>query len=66
MTNQDMMPPAIPTPAVGEPVEMSPFLIEFFTVQGTGFRCTAYCDEDCKWHDAFTNEELFGDICILA
>lgn len=45
--------------------EAAPFLIEFFVVQGTGFRCVAYCDADGRWRNAFTNEELFGEIRIL-
>jgi hypothetical protein len=43
----------------------SPFLLEFFMVQGPGFRCMAYCDEDGVWHNALNNEELFGNISIL-
>lgn len=43
----------------------SPFLIEFFVVQGTGFRCVAYCDTEGRWRNAFNNEELFGEIRIL-
>lgn len=50
---------------VEKPADKAPFLIEFFMVQGTGFRCMAYCDEDANWHDAFTNEVLSGDIQIL-
>lgn len=46
-------------------VEMSPFLIEFFTVQGVGFRCSAYRDQAGNWRDAFTNDELFGEIQIV-
>jgi len=34
-------------------------------VEGVGFRCMAYCDKVGKWRNAFTNEELFGDIYIL-
>jgi hypothetical protein len=39
--------------------------MEFFMVQGVGYRCAAYCDEDGRWHDAMTNEELYGEIYIL-
>ena len=46
-------------------VEPSPFIVEFFMVQGTGFRCMAYCDQDGKWRDAFNNDELFGAVTIL-
>jgi len=45
--------------------ESSPFLIEFFMVQGCGFRCMAYRDEDGRWRAAFNNEELYGDVRIL-
>ena len=45
--------------------ETSPFLLEFFMVQGTGFRCMAYRNGDGKWHGAFNNEELPGAIRIL-
>ena len=50
---------------VTPPAETSPFLIEFFVVQGPNFRCVAYCDQEGCWHNAFNNEELFGDIQIL-
>jgi hypothetical protein len=54
-----------PLPAIESPSELPPFLFEHFMVQGVGFRCLAYCDEDGRWRDAFNNEELFGAICIL-
>ena len=34
-------------------------------VQGVGFRCSAYRDPAGKWHDAFTNDELYGEIQIV-
>ncbi len=43
----------------------SPFLIEFFMVQGAGFRCMAYRNGDGKWREAFNNEELPGAIRVL-
>jgi hypothetical protein len=43
----------------------SPFLLEFFMVQGAGFRCMAYRNGDGKWRGAFNNEELPGAIRIL-
>lgn len=55
-----------PERPVQQPAETSPFLIEFFVVQGVGFHCVAYCDSEGQWRDAFNNEELFGDIQILA
>jgi hypothetical protein len=45
--------------------EASPFIIEFFMVQGTGFRCMAYRHRDGKWHGAFDNEELPGAVRVL-
>ncbi len=61
MTNQINAPDA----AVENLSSRSPFVLEFFMVEGVGFRCMAYCDKDGKWRNAFTNEELFGDIYIL-
>jgi hypothetical protein len=55
-----------PLVAVSEPAQTSPFIFEFFMVQGPGFRCMAYCSADAKWHNAFNDEELHGDIRILA
>jgi hypothetical protein len=52
-------------PAVEAQPEISPFILEFFMVQGANFRCMAYRDEDGKWRDALNNEELYGDIRIL-
>jgi hypothetical protein len=43
----------------------SPFLVEFFMVQGAGFRCMAYRNSDGKWRGAFDNRELPGAIRIL-
>lgn len=45
--------------------EASPFLLEFFMVEGKGFRGMAYCDQEGKWHKAFNNEELRGAISIV-
>jgi hypothetical protein len=36
----------------------SPFLVEFFMVEGRGFKCMAYRNQDGKWRAAFSNEEL--------
>ena len=53
-------------PSTAQPqTDSSPSLIEFFVVQGIGFRCVAYRDAQGRWHNAFTNEPLFGDIQIL-
>ncbi|HEY1789248.1 MAG TPA: hypothetical protein VGJ73_13905 [Verrucomicrobiae bacterium] len=43
----------------------SPFLIEFFMVQGVGFQCMAYRNSDGKWRSAFDNRELPGAIRVL-
>jgi hypothetical protein len=45
--------------------DASPFLVEFFMVQGMGFRCMAYRGGDGSWRRAFYNEELAGCIRIL-
>jgi hypothetical protein len=54
-----------PAAATDSSMEVSPFLLEFFMVQGAGFRCAAYCDEDGHWHEAHTREELHGPIQVL-
>jgi hypothetical protein len=43
----------------------SPFLVEFFMVQGVGFQCMAYRNSDGKWRGAFDNRELPGAIRVL-
>ncbi|HEV2453955.1 MAG TPA: hypothetical protein VGY98_06815 [Verrucomicrobiae bacterium] len=43
----------------------SPFVHEFFMVQGSGFRCMAYRNQDGKWRGAFDDEELTGAIRVL-
>jgi hypothetical protein len=50
----------------GEGDWASPFVHEFFLVQGRGFRCMAYRNEDGKWRGAFDHEELPGAIRVLA
>jgi hypothetical protein len=44
--------------------DMSPFLVEFFMVQGMGFRCMAYRDDEGRWRRAFDNAELTGRIWL--
>jgi hypothetical protein len=44
---------------------VSPFVLEFFMVQGSGFRCMAYRNQDGKWRGAFDDEELPGAIRVL-
>jgi hypothetical protein len=43
----------------------SPFIIEFFMVQGPGFCCMAYRNHDGKWKRAFDHYELPGAVRIL-
>ena len=54
-----------PESQVEDSSEASPFIIEFFMVQGAGFRCMAYRHRDGKWHGAFDNEELPGAVRVL-
>jgi hypothetical protein len=44
---------------------VSPFEMEFFMVQGSGFRCMAYRNQNGKWRGAFDDEELPGAIRVL-
>jgi hypothetical protein len=66
MSLSEMTPPYIPPPAVDKTGGKGPFIIQFYLVQGVGFRCPAYCDQAGQWRDAITNEELPGEIHILA
>jgi hypothetical protein len=54
--------PALDLPPAPAP---TPFIFEFFMVQGMGFRCMAYCDQAGCWRNALNNEELTGEIRIL-
>ena len=54
-----------PKPVIREPGEPSPFLVEFFMVQGVGFKCMAYRNGDGKWRTAFDDIELPGTIRVL-
>ena len=45
--------------------DASPFTIEFFWVQGLGFKCMAYRDLAGRWREAFCNWELPGPIEVL-
>jgi hypothetical protein len=47
------------------PTEASPFIVEFFMVQGPDFRCMAYRDQNGKWRKTLNDEELTGDVYIL-
>jgi hypothetical protein len=52
-------------PDAEESGDRSPFTIEFFMVQGSGYRCMAYRHRDGKWRGAFDNEELPGVVRVL-
>jgi hypothetical protein len=52
-------------PAATEHDETSPFLVEFFMVEGIGFQCMAYRDFEGKWYHAFNNKELPGRVHVL-
>lgn len=43
----------------------SPFVCEFFLVQGDYYRCMAYRDNNGKWRAAFNHFELPGLVQIL-
>ncbi len=49
----------------GEYDGLCPFDLEFFMVQGNGFRCMAYRNMDGKWRGAFDGEELPGAVRVL-
>jgi hypothetical protein len=53
-----MLPP--PTPFAKPPV-----LVQYEIVEGPGYRCVAYCDEDGRWRSASNHQELRGEIRIL-
>lgn len=65
MIDHKTMLPRKPTATAEAFDEPSPFLVEFFMVQGAGYRCMAYHDQDGKWRMAFNNEELRGNIRVL-
>lgn len=43
----------------------SPFVYEFFLVQGPDYRCMAYRDGHGKWRAAFNHFELPGSVQVL-
>jgi hypothetical protein len=63
--NQTMMPDRPPVFGNEKSAEASPFVVEFFMVQGLGFRGMAYCDRDGNWRNAFNNDQLMGHIYLL-
>ena len=52
-------------PPPDDECEGSPFILEFFMVQGAGFRCMAYRNGDGKWHEAFNDRELPEAVRLL-
>jgi hypothetical protein len=64
MTNQTTMQQCKLEPA-NEPVEKSPFVVEYFMVRGLDFLGMAYRDEEGKWRNAFNHNEVSGDICFF-
>jgi hypothetical protein len=65
MTNQPMSQSGASQPMVETRNEFSPFTLEFFWVQGIGFKSMAYRDAAGRWREAFRNGELPGPIQIL-
>jgi len=63
--NQTMMQTYQPGFGTEDSAEASPFVVEFFMVQGLGFRGMAYCDERGNWRNAFNNDQLMGHIYLL-
>ena len=64
MPTQATLPCAEPAFTAG-PSEPSSTLLEFFLVQGMGFRCVAYRDRHGQWRDALNNQELLGEISVV-
>jgi hypothetical protein len=50
---------------VKQPAEESPFLAEFFMIEGPGYRCMAYNDSEGRWRKAFNHTILPGQIRII-
>ena len=65
MTHHTLSKQCEPESAASKTGELSPFVLEFFLVQGAGFRCMAYRDEEGTWRGAFNHEALAGEIYIL-
>jgi hypothetical protein len=55
----------LPHPRPEDQCGVSPFVLEFFMVQGIGFQCMAYRGGDGKWHQAFNDQELPGAVSLL-
>lgn len=41
------------------------FNFDFVLVQGVGFRCIAYRDQEGMWREAFNHREILGQIQVL-
>jgi hypothetical protein len=65
MTHQTIQQPGQSRLMAEARSEASPFTIEFYWVQGIGFRCMAYQDQAGKWYEAFCNWALPGPIRVL-
>ncbi len=61
MKGQVTLGPAGEAPAGPPP----PFIIDFRLVQGIGFKCMAYRDQDGIWREAAGNDELPEPLQIL-
>jgi hypothetical protein len=66
MTNQTSNGAREPGSSVEYRGSETPFIREFFLVQGPTFRCMAYQDQNGKWRGAFNHHELPGQVSILA
>lgn len=62
---QIAMPPYGERSEVKQPAEESPFLAEFFMVEGPGYQCMAYNDSEGRWRKAFNNTILPGQIRVV-
>jgi hypothetical protein len=65
MTSQTTDPLESWSPDASRQPEPLPSFVKFFLVQGVGFRCTAYRDPQGKWREAYSGDELLGDIRIF-
>lgn len=41
------------------------FNFDFVLVQGVGFRCIAYRDQEGMWREAFNHREILGQVQVL-
>lgn len=66
MKNQTMSRPGDAGPMTRGLNGDSPFVFEFFLVQGMNFCCMAYRDDHGKWRMAFSHTELPGNVRVVA